>query len=75
MKQSISVPVAVGILVVVVVLFVAIGWRYMSAGPRDKFGHDLSVPGVQPSNMGEEMRNRMNAARAGGQAAGRWMPL
>ena len=66
MKQSISAPVAIGILVIALVVVAVVGWRYMSAGPRDKFGRDLSTPGVQPANMGEEMQRRMNAARGAG---------
>jgi hypothetical protein len=69
-KQSISAPVAIGIVLIVVVVVAVLGWRFMNAGSRDKNGHDLSAPAVQPSNMGEMMRSRMNAAHGAGRPGG-----
>jgi hypothetical protein len=64
-KQSISTPVTIGAVVIVVLLAIFAGWRYLSGGDRDKYGRDVSAPGVMPANMGQEMQRRMSAAGAG----------
>ena len=70
MKKSISGPVAIGMVVIFVVLVAVIGWRYMSVGPKDKNGNDLSAPAVQPANMADEMQRRMKDARGAGRPGG-----
>ncbi len=72
MKQSVSTPVAIGIVVLVVLVAAFFGWRYMNGANRDKNGLDLNQPSHQPANMGQIMQERMNSAkqgRAGGPSA------
>jgi hypothetical protein len=62
MNKSVSAPIAIGVLVVFALIAVAVGWHFMSSGPRDKNGMDLSRPSVQPSNMGEMFQKHMPQA-------------
>ena len=49
--QSVSTPTIISVLVVAVLLFGFLGWRYLTAPPRDARDQDLSRAGVQPRNM------------------------
>lgn len=49
--QSVSTPVIVSALILSILLFGFLGWRYLNAPPRDANGQDLSRAGVMPSNL------------------------
>jgi len=49
--QSVSTPVIIGVLILSVLLFGFLGWRYLNAPLRDANGQDLSRAAIMPSNM------------------------
>ena len=70
MKKELSMPVAIGAVVICVLVIAVVGWMFMRGQNRDKYGVDLSAPSRQPSNMADMMKERMNTSRGAGTAGG-----
>ena len=56
-----STPVIVGALIFSILLFGFLGWRFMSAPPRDAGGQDLSKAGIQPQSRSAGAKPRAAA--------------
>ncbi len=49
--QSVSTPIIIATLILSVLFFGLLGWRYLNAPLRDAKGQDLSRAAVMPSHM------------------------
>ena len=49
--QSVSTPVIIATVILSILLFGFLGWRYINAPLRDAKGQDLSRAAVQPAKM------------------------